>query len=930
MKRAFLLLATIAIIAMTTVFPAVAAAGSGGAALAQESRPQFSLAPAAGVYGQASPDDPVISGTATDESGGAVSGVVVTATDKVTLAVAATDTTDAAGSYSLQVPAGTYDIEAVPPAASGLESGAYTDMAVAGDATLDIVFVPADIVTFSGRLLGRDGTPIPNQTVYLKRTPFGKTATTDEQGNFLIKVPPGDYTLEVISGLFVVPPNTPSSYQVTRSGAISLTGNTTMDITLSEVYLTGRVTDPTGLIPVAAAIVHVSGDTSFGAFSGRFDCYATTDALGNYSAVVYPSSSVTIEATPPDLSLYAYAKETGVSVLSDTTKNIHAPLAVKFSGNVRDRDGDPIAGQNVTIKNSVLTKGGTSDEEGDFSIDAPTGTYTVELSNGFLTENTNAPDTYLLTRDSTVTLLPLIGATANLTVNEAYLTGTVVSSMGTPVPDVQLQFSATGTWGSFSGKFDSYATSDSAGNYSAVVLPSSALSVKATPLDTTPYAYTETTLSVTGDGTRNITLADAVTLSGTLRDRDGDPVPGQIVTLEKPGYSKFGGTDTAGYFSISVPTGTYSLKVASGFFGAPTNVPSSYQVDCGTVSLTSFTTRDITLSEVYVNGKVVGPGDAAVAGVDLALSGSGTWGSLSGTFDCRRTSDGAGNFSAVAFSSASAALQTTPPDATWYGPGLATGLDASQDRSLLVILCEGNDTTPPRAVDNLAVSAAYDISVALSWTSPGDNAAYGTAAAYDIRYSTSPITEANWGEATQCAGEPAPKPAGQAESFLAMGLSPTTTYYFALKTADEAPNLSGLSNVAQATTTQLVNLTVTSVTPDNVPQFSWFVDLQITGTGFQPGAKVELMMGETVIDTSNVVVVSDTSITCSVFILAQTPGGYDVVVTNPSGKEARLYFAFWIGASCGTGSGSAVLMLGLTMGLLSLAGSTTWRRRRRK
>ncbi|HEQ98412.1 MAG TPA: T9SS type A sorting domain-containing protein [candidate division Zixibacteria bacterium] len=90
--------------------------------------------------------------------------------------------------------------------------------------------------------------------------------------------------------------------------------------------------------------------------------------------------------------------------------------------------------------------------------------------------------------------------------------------------------------------------------------------------------------------------------------------------------------------------------------------------------------------------------------------------------------------------------------------------------------------------------------ITLNWTAPGDDGEIGTAATYDIRYSTSPINAINWVSAVQVQNEPAPSPAGTVESFTVTGLNPNTTYYFAIKTADEAGNWSGLSNIAVAVT----------------------------------------------------------------------------------------------------------------------------------
>lgn len=112
----------------------------------------------------------------------------------------------------------------------------------------------------------------------------------------------------------------------------------------------------------------------------------------------------------------------------------------------------------------------------------------------------------------------------------------------------------------------------------------------------------------------------------------------------------------------------------------------------------------------------------------------------------------------------------------------------------------GGDTTPPSAVTNLAAGSATTSSLTLTWTSVGDDGTSGKATTYDIRYGVSPITSGNWASAPQASGEPAPKTAGQAETFTVTGLNPGATYYFAMKVGDEVPNWSALSNVPTGTT----------------------------------------------------------------------------------------------------------------------------------
>jgi hypothetical protein len=125
------------------------------------------------------------------------------------------------------------------------------------------------------------------------------------------------------------------------------------------------------------------------------------------------------------------------------------------------------------------------------------------------------------------------------------------------------------------------------------------------------------------------------------------------------------------------------------------------------------------------------------------------------------------------------------------------------------------DTIAPSVITNLAAGSPTTNSITLTWTAPGNNGITGTASQYDIRYSLSTIDNSNWASATQVTGEPLPKAFGLPETFIVSGLSPSKLYHFAIKTGDEVPNWSGLSNEAGATTSALpsvryINGTVTS------------------------------------------------------------------------------------------------------------------------
>jgi chitodextrinase len=122
------------------------------------------------------------------------------------------------------------------------------------------------------------------------------------------------------------------------------------------------------------------------------------------------------------------------------------------------------------------------------------------------------------------------------------------------------------------------------------------------------------------------------------------------------------------------------------------------------------------------------------------------------------------------------------------------------------------DTTPPNAVINLSAGSITTTSATLSWSAPADLPGGGTVASYDIRYSTAPITELNFGSATVVTGEPTPAVPGTTQTYVLAGLNFSTQYYVALRSQDSQGNASLISNVVNFTTQ-----TPPDTTPPSVP-----------------------------------------------------------------------------------------------------------------
>jgi hypothetical protein len=105
------------------------------------------------------------------------------------------------------------------------------------------------------------------------------------------------------------------------------------------------------------------------------------------------------------------------------------------------------------------------------------------------------------------------------------------------------------------------------------------------------------------------------------------------------------------------------------------------------------------------------------------------------------------------------------------------------------------DNTPPAAITDLVASIGSDEGqIDLTWTAPGDDGNVGTASAYWVRYNMVEITAANWFSSVLIPHPLTPKPAGSVETLTVSDLTPGETYYFAIRSWDEIPNPSALSN----------------------------------------------------------------------------------------------------------------------------------------
>ena len=106
------------------------------------------------------------------------------------------------------------------------------------------------------------------------------------------------------------------------------------------------------------------------------------------------------------------------------------------------------------------------------------------------------------------------------------------------------------------------------------------------------------------------------------------------------------------------------------------------------------------------------------------------------------------------------------------------------------------DTAAPSPVSSLLAASVASTSLVLEWAAPQDMPTLGPVAAYDLRYSNSPLNDVNFAAATPMSTQPVPHAPGAYEAYPVTGLVSGQPYFYALRSRDSAGNWSAVSNVA--------------------------------------------------------------------------------------------------------------------------------------
>ena len=279
-------------------------------------------------------------------------------------------TTDANGAYTIEVPAGSYEVVAdnesyAPKIVDGV--GVTVGGTTSRDLTLD------DAAVISGTVTDGNGNPVgrgeASVIAYDSSFQVVEFASTDAQGRYEVEVATGTYTVRA-------DPQSPldATYMKTEETGVSATSGqtTTRDVTLETgATITGTVTDDGGsAVADAEVVVHDDGYQTYRS--------TRTDGSGAYSVKV-PAGTYTVRA---DKAGYARETvETTVGAGGATTQDLALGQPAVISGTVTDASNNPVTDASVVLEGGGSYYFARVDGSGGYSIDVPAGDYSVTAFN---------------------------------------------------------------------------------------------------------------------------------------------------------------------------------------------------------------------------------------------------------------------------------------------------------------------------------------------------------------------------------------------------------------------------------------------------------------------------------------------------------------------------------------------------------------------
>lgn len=328
---------------------------------------------------------------------------------------------DAAGNYSVRLPAGVDAVRVVAPSNSNTygDEMYVIEPAFTADTTRDFTIHAGAVI--QGVVRDLAGRVIANARVSIGDDVTGvmlKNLYTDASGRYKTRLAPATLRASVEDLGHLV---------LAESGIVLGTAGLEKNFTLPVAYLSGVVRNAAG-DPVAGVTVWAERDSADGI---GFGTTVTTDAQGRYSMRI-PVGPVSVHLRPPLLStVYGKTLIPEFSMTGDLAKDFVIRATVLLQGSLTDQLGTTLPGREIhLIRNGTFIAKGFTDLAGHYEIHAPTDAYdiTIVFAN------------YILDAHDSVNLTGNL--TKNLTITKHDINGRIIDINGAPVGGVSVLIGA--------------------------------------------------------------------------------------------------------------------------------------------------------------------------------------------------------------------------------------------------------------------------------------------------------------------------------------------------------------------------------------------------------------------------------------------------------------------------------------------------------
>ncbi|WP_257461824.1 carboxypeptidase regulatory-like domain-containing protein [Archangium lipolyticum] len=528
------------------------------------------------------------------------------------------------GRFTVRMIPGTYSsMQLTPPTGSPYAITSLPNETFSVSTSKD--FVLTNAVILSGQVKFADGSGVSGATVSASSTSGGPSlyATSDALGAYSLNVAPGTYNISVQ----FTSPGFYGSQRVVQSHTVS--NSTTLNLTLSDILLNGRVLDASGQ-PVAG--VQLSG---YGySMEGSNYLSPTSGSDGRFTVRMLPGTYSSMQLTPPASSPYAITSLPNETFSVSTSKDFVLTNAFKLSGQVKFADGSGVSGATVSANptSGSSSQYTTSDASGLYSLNLSPGTYNISVqfnSPGFYGSQ-RVVQSYTFSASTTL----------NLTLSDILLNGRVLNTSGQPVAGAQL----SGYGYSMEGSNYLSPTSGSDGRFTVRMLPGTYSSMQLNPASGSGYLQTplpNETFSTSGSSEYVIADLDECGYNngGCSENAICTNIPGSRTCACKPGYSGDGFTCAA------APARVILNEILANEPGSTTSGEFVEVVNVGgtSIDIGGWTLSDATaVRHTFAAGTVLAPGKALVvfggaSGIPVGLSNA--VGASTGTLNLANTTD---------------------------------------------------------------------------------------------------------------------------------------------------------------------------------------------------------------------------------------------------------------------------------------------------